>query len=240
MLQQATGVNVIIQLIERMCEKHDIRLKESYKSIIATILPAIIYRDGSIIILSETIHQINKLMRKQNESFNFVSILIGYNCITNIDKYGAITIPLSILSNKLTIKREVVGKCKETHLSKKVLTNPSMTLYISQTLKAIGIPDFITIPIINIAIEYVNTDLEKEEKAMLLSSVAFKNKKMSEIKTVLKQMQFEKIFVSTVLLLIISNIGLSIGPSLILVSVLNELLCIFKAEYKIRTAKGFL
>jgi hypothetical protein len=75
---------------------------------------------------------------------------------------------------------------------------------------------------------------------MLISNTAFKNKKMSELKTVLKQMQFEKVFVSTALLLVITNIGLSISSSLILTNVINEMVQLITVRHKTKNVKGFL
>ena len=83
-------------------------------------------------------------------------------------------------------------------------------------------------------------NIEEERKSMIVRTIGFKDKKMSQTKEVLKQMQFEKIFVSTALLLVITHIGLKIGTSLILVNVLNEIYYVCKAEYKEKTAKGFL
>lgn len=240
MLQQATSVNITIRAIERVCDKLNIRLKDTHKTILAILIPAIIYRDGSIIILSETIHQINRVIQKKNPSIDFVSILLGYNCITHIDKYGAITIPLAYVLNKLNINREIVGSNRDKYLSKKVLTNATMTLCISEVLTHIGIPYFLSIPVINIIFELVYSNVDEERKMLLTKAVAFKGKKVSETHQVLKQMQFEKIFVSTALLLVITNIGFKIGTSLILINVIDELYNIFKAEYKMRTAKGFL
>ena len=57
-------INIIIRAIESICIKLDIKLKESHKSILAILIPAIIFREGSIIILSETIHQINRAVKK--------------------------------------------------------------------------------------------------------------------------------------------------------------------------------
>jgi hypothetical protein len=72
------------------------------------------------------------------------------------------------------------------------------------------------------------------------ANVAFKGYKMSEVTKILKQMQFEKIFLSTAILIVITHIGLNISASLIFVSILTEMFEIFKAEYKMKTAKGFL
>ncbi len=239
MIQQATSINIILRAIERVCDKFDIRLKESHKTILAILIPAVIYRDGKIIILSETIHQINKHLKQKKESYDIVSVLLAYNCITNIDKYGAITIPLCVLLDKLTINREIIGS-SDKYLSKKVLTNATTTLCASEILNHIGIPYFVSIPVINIILELVYANIEEERKSMIVRTIGFKDKKMSQTKEVLKQMQFEKIFVSTALLLVITHIGLKIGTSLILVNVLNEIYYVCKAEYKEKTAKGFL
>lgn len=239
MIQQSTSINIILRAIERICDKFDIRLKESHKTVLAILIPAVIYRDGKIIILSETIHQINRCLKQKNESYDIVSVLLAYNCITHIDKYGAITIPLCMLLDKLTINREIVGS-SDKYLSKKVLTNATTTLCASEILNHIGIPYFVSIPVINIILELVYANIEEERKSMIVRTIGFKDKRMSQTKEVLKQMQFEKIFVSTALLLVITHIGLKIGTSLILVNVLNEIYYVCKAEYKAKTAKGFL
>ena len=129
----------------------------------------------------------------------------------------------TVLLNKLTIKREIVGGADQ-YLNKKVLTNATLTLCISEALSHIGIPKSLSIVIVNIILEWALSNIDNEYKAMLISNTAFKNKKMSELKTVLKQMQFEKVFVSTALLLVITNIGLSISSSLILTNVINEMI----------------
>ena len=53
-------------------------------------------------------------------------------------------------------------------------------------------------------------------------------------------MHFEKIFLSTAVLLIITEIGFKISSSLIIVSVLSNLYEVLSAEYKMKTAKSFL
>jgi hypothetical protein len=107
-------------------------------------------------------------------------------------------------------------------------------------LSHLGVPKAISIPVINIMLELFYTDIDKEKKAMQEANVAFRDYKMSEITKILKDMQFEKIFLSTALLLVITNIGLNISASLILVSIGTEMYEVFKAEYKMKTAKGFL
>ena len=240
MLQQATSVNITIKVIEGICQNFDIELKEYHKSILAILLPALIYRDGKIIILSETIHQIDRIIKKKNESINFVNILLGWNCITDIDKYGAITIPLSFVLNKLTVNRDIITKQDKSHLSKKVLTNATQTLCVTEVLNYLGVPRMISIPLVNIILEMYYTDLNKEREIMLDTNTAFKGHKMSEISKILKEMQIEKIFLSTAILMVIASTGLKLGTSLILVNVLSELCDVIRAEYKKSTAKGFL
>ena len=144
-------------------------------------------------------------MEKYYEKVSFVSILLGYNCISNIDKYGTITIPLAyILNNKLTVKREIIGKTNDKYLNKKVLSNATNTLCISSMLKAIGIPNIISIPIINVLVEFCNADIKSEEKIMLNSCVGFKGYRMSEIKKVLQKMEVEKIIISTMILILVT------------------------------------
>jgi hypothetical protein len=53
-------------------------------------------------------------------------------------------------------------------------------------------------------------------------------------------MQFEKIFLSTALLMVITSAGLKISSSLILVNVVSELYDVFRSERKQAIAKGFL
>ena len=120
------------------------------------------------------------------------------------------------------------------------MTNATTTLCASEILSHIGIPYFVSIPVINIILELVYANIEEERKSMIVRTIGFKDKKMSQTKEVLKQMQFEKIFVSTALLLVITHVGLKIGTSLILVNVLNEIYYVCKAEYKEKTAQGFL
>ena len=232
--------SIIIRAIESVCIKLDIKLKESHKSILAILIPAIIFREGSIIILSETIHQINRAVKKHNDKIDFVSILIGLNCISSIDKYGTITIPMCVLLDRLKVKREIIGSTADKFLSKKVLTNATQTLYVSEFLQFVGIPKFISIPVINLLFEWVSADIENERLMMQNANVAFKGHKMSQIEQVLRNMHVEKIFLSTALLLIISEIGFKINSSLILVSIIGELYRVLTAEYKSKTAKSFL
>ena len=231
--KSALSVNITTQIIEGLCKRLDIELSDKHKSILNILISTIIFRDGMIIISSQAIHQIDRIIKKYNEKVSFVSILLGYNCISNIDKYGAITIPLAyILNNKLTIKREIIGKTNDKYLNKKVLSNATNTLCISSMLKAIGIPNIISIPIINVLVEFCNTDIKSEEKIMLNSCVGFKGYRMSEVKKVLQEMEVEKIILSTMILILVTELGFKLGSSLILINVLEELINIGKSEYK--------
>ena len=231
--KSALSVNITTQIIEGLCKRLDIELSDKHKSILNILISTIIFRDGMIVISSQAIHQIDKIIKKYNEKVSFVSILLGYNCISNIDKYGAITIPLAyILNNKLTIKKEIIGKTNDKYLNKKVLSNATSTLCISSMLKAIGIPNIISIPIINVFVEFCNTDIKSEEKIMLNSCVGFKGHRMSEVKKVLQKMEVEKIILSTMILILVTELGLKLGSSLILINVLEELINIGKSEYK--------
>jgi hypothetical protein len=240
MIQQATTINVAIKVIESICAKFDIELKEQHKSVIAILVPSLIFRDGTIVILSETIHQINRIIKKKNDKIDFVSILLAWNCISSIDKYGAITIPLSFFLNKLDVNRVIINTHSNKYLSKKVLTNATQTLCTAEVLSYLGVPKVIAIPLVNIILELFYMDLKKERKMMTEANVAFKGYKMSEVTKILKEMQFEKVFLSTAILMVITSIGLNISASLIFVSVITELYEIVKAEYKMKTAKGFL
>ena len=234
--KSALSVNITTQIIEGLCKKIlDIELSDKHKSILNILISTIIFRDGMIIISSQAIHQIDRIIKKKyNEKVSFVSILLGYNCISNIDKYGAITIPLAyILNNKLTIKREIIGKTNDKYLNKKVLSNATNTLCISSMLKAtIGSPSLISIPIINVMVEFCNADIKSEEKIMLNSCVGFKGYRMSEVKKVLQKMEVEKIILSTMILILVTELGFKLGSSLILVNILEELINICKTEYK--------
>ena len=78
-------------------------------------------------------------------------------------------------------------KTNDKYLNKKVLSNATSTLCISSILKTIGIPNMISIPIINVLVEFCNTDIKSEEKIMLNSCVGFKGYRMSEVKKVLQK-----------------------------------------------------
>lgn len=240
MLHQTISVNIAVRVIDNVFKKLNIELKEYHKSILTILIPSVIYRDGSIIILSETIRQVNKIFKKHNEKYDLINILLAIDCISSIDKYGAVTIPLAWLLNKLTVNKETINKSKTDILKKKVLTNATQTILISELLTHIGLPKMVSIPVVNIILELFYTDINTEQKAMVNTNTAFKGYKMSEVRNVLKQMQLEKVFLSTAILLVITHIGFKISTSLILVNVLSELLDVIKVEYKSRRIKSFL
>ena len=55
---------------------------------------------------------------------------------------------------------------------------------------------------------------------------------MSEIKKVLQEMEVEKIILSTMILILVTELGFKLVSSLILINVLEELINISKSEYK--------
>jgi hypothetical protein len=240
MLHEVVSTNITIKVIENICNKLNVELNEVHKSIIAILVPSLIYRQGSIVILSEVVRRVNKILKKHNEKYDLVNLLLAIDCIDSIDKYGTISIPIAYLLNKLTINRTTISNKGEDILKKKVLTCATSTLCITELLNHIGVPKIISIPIVNILLELFYTDIDKEATAMKSANVAFKNKKMSDLSETLKAMQFEKIFISTGLLMIIASAGLKISASLILVNVLTELIEVVKVEHKKRHLKSFL
>lgn len=240
MFHSAISTNLVIRVIENVANKYDIRIKEYHKDIATILISGIVYKDYKIIIAAETIRQINKILKKHNERYDIINALFAIDCISSIDKFGAVTIPLAFLLNKLTVNRDTISSKGTDVIRKKVLTNATSTLCISELLSHLGIPKAISVPLVNIIIELIYTDLDKEVSAMKQCNVAFKNQKMSSLKDILYQMQAEKIFLSTAILLVITNIGLKISTSLILVNVISELIEIIKVEYKLRNVKGFL
>lgn len=231
MISEGIRVNIVNNLIDRLLSEHDIRMKETYKSITNILISSVIYKDASIIIMSEAIHQIDRIIKKHDEKINFVSILLGFDCIRSIDKYGTVTIPLAFFLNKLTLNKEIISKSSDT-LNKKILTNATQTLCISEMLSLIGIPKILSILVVNVLLELCNFKLDKEFKIMYDTNSVFKGYKMSDTKRILKNMEFEKIFISTGILILITHIGLSIGSSLILTSILDELIQLARVRYK--------
>jgi hypothetical protein len=166
--------------------------------------------------------------------YNIEKVIIAYNCITNMNKYTIATLPIAVILDKLNIKREVVGNTKEQYISKKVLTNASSALCLSSLLSNIGVPTTISIPIINIILEILHSDIKAEEKAMISANVAFKDRKMSEIKKVLKEMRMEKIVASTIIVLLLSILSFKASYSLTLVNILTEIINMLRSEYKLK------
>lgn len=239
-LNSSLSVNIATNVIEQMANKLDIKLTDNHKRILNILISTLVFQDGMIIISSQAINEINRIIKKKNDKVNFVNILLGYNCIQSIDKYGAITIPLAFFLNKCTIKREVVSNTKEKYLNKKVLTNATQTLCICNMLNSLGIPNYICIPIVNILLELAYTNIKEEEKLMLTSNVGFKGYKMSEIKRVLHEMQIEKILLSTMILFVVSEIGFKMYGSIILINVLSELFEVLRIEFKKSKKYSFL
>jgi hypothetical protein len=165
------------------------------------------------------------------------SILIGYNCISNIDMYSTVTIPLAVLLNKLNIKKEIVGNDKIQYIDKKVLTNTSTSLSLGTLLSSLGIPSTVSTPIINVILELLNTDIDREYKLMQSADVGFKGYKLSECKKVLKHMQYDKIALSTIIVIILSTLAVKTSYSLVLVNLLTRLTEMLNAQYKLKVKK---
>jgi len=72
------------------------------------------------------------------------------------------------------------------------------------------------------------------------NSIAFKGYKMSDTKKVLKQMEFDKIILNIMILLVINYIGLNIGSSIVLVNIISELTKQIQYNHKTKCVKGFL
>lgn len=240
MIRHAISSNTFIRVIENIFNKFDIKMDDKYKDILSILIPGLIYRDGKIMILSATITQINKIIKTKNENIDFISILLGFDIITHIDKYGTITIPLAILLNKITINKETICINGEDVLRKKVLTNAPSTLILSELLSHLGIPKGLSIPIISLVLDLADSKVDEEFKIMSSNSIAFKGYKMSDTKKVLKQMEFDKIILNIMILLVINYIGLNIGSSIVLVNIISELTKQIQYNHKTKCVKGFL
>ena len=75
MLRPAIHSNITINIIENFLKKFDIELNENYKTMLSILIPGLIYKDGSIIIMSATINQLNKIIKKKRDDVNFVSLI---------------------------------------------------------------------------------------------------------------------------------------------------------------------
>ena len=240
MIRPAINSNITIRMLENLLEKYDIKLNEKYKLLLSILIPGLIYRDGKIIIMSVTINQINKVIKKHRDDIDFVSILLGFDIITHIDTFGTITIPLAILLNKVTINKEVICINGKNILRKKILTNAVQTLTMAELLSHLNIPKELSIPIISLILDLFDADIDKEFKMMSTNCMAFTNSKMSDTKKILRKMEFDKIILNIMILSVINYVGFSIGTSLLLVSIFSEVIKIIQCEYKMKTAKGFL
>lgn len=240
MLRPAINSNITIRVIENFLDKYDIQLNETYKTILSILIPGLIYRDGKIILMSATINQINKIIKKKKDNVDFVSILLGFDVITDIDKFGTITIPLAILLNKITVNRDIICINGKNVLRKRILSNAVQTLAMSELLSYLNIPKALSIPIISLILDLFDSDIDKEFKMMSQNSMAFSGAKFSDTKKILKKMEFEKIILNIMILSVINYVGFSMGSSLLLVNIFSEVIKQIQCEYKMRTMKGFL
>ena len=239
-LRPAINSNITIRVIENFLNKYDVRMTERTKAVLAVLIPGLIFRDGKIIIMSATINQINKIIKRKRDDADFVSLLLGFDIITHIDIYGTITIPLAYLLSKVTINKEVVCINGKNVLRKKILNHAVQTLAMSELLSHLNIPKELSIPIISLILDLVDMDIDKEFKMMSTNCMAFANSKMSDTKKILRNMEFERIVLNIMILLVINHVGFSIGSSLLLVNIFSEIIKQIQCEYKIKTAKGFL
>lgn len=240
MLRPAINSNITIRVIENFLEKYDIRLNERYKSILSILIPGLIYRDGKIILMSATINQINKVIKRKRDDADFVSLLLGFDIISDIDIYGTITIPIALMLNKVTVNKEVICINGKNILRKKILTNAVQTLSMAELLSHLNIPKGFSIPIISLILDLFDSDINSEFKMMNTNCMAFSNAKLSDTKKILRQMEIDKIILNILILSVINYIGFNIGCSLLLVNIFSEVIKQIQCEYKIKTAKGFL
>ena len=240
MLRPAINSNITIRVIENFLEKYDIKLNERYKSILSILIPGLIYRDGKIILMSATINQINKVIKRKRDDVDFVSLLLGFDIISDIDIYGTITIPIAVMLNKVTVNKEVICINGKNILRKKILTNAVQTLSMAELLSHLNIPKGFSIPIISLILDLFDSDINSEFKMMNTNCMAFSNAKLSDTKKILRQMELDKIILNILILSVINYIGFNIGCSLLLVNIFSEVIKQIQCEYKIKTAKGFL
>ena len=240
MLSKSINSNITISIIENFLNKFDIKMTETHKAILSALIPGLIFRDGKIIIMSITINQINKILKKKNENLNFVSILLGFDIITHIDKYGTITIPLALLLSKMSINKETISINGEDVLRKKLLNNATQTLVISELLSHLNIPKELSIIFVSSLLDLADSDINNEFKIMSSNSIGFKDCKFSDTKKILKRMEFDRIILNIMILLVINYVGFNIGRSLILVHILTTLLEQINSYTKKKKCKGFL
>ena len=240
MLRPAIHSNIMIKVIENFLKKFDIELNENYKTMLSVLIPGLIYRDGSIIIMSATINQLNKIIKKKREDVNFVSLLLGFDIITHIDIYGTITIPIAVLLNRITVNKETIALNGKHILRKRVLNNAISTLAVAEVLKRLNIPKELSIPIVSVILDLFDNDVNEEAKMMNASCIGFVNHKFSENKKILWKMEFERMLLNVIILSVINYIGLNMGSSIILVNIISEVVKQIQCEYRMKTCKGFL
>lgn len=242
MLRESVITNMSIQTIERVLQRANpsFVLKDSYKTALSILIPTIVFKDGCIILMSTALNQINRELKKHNCKVNVIEALLAYDIVTHIDMYGAMTIPLSLLLNKLYLNKETISKYGTDKFSKKILTHATQSLVLSELLSHLGIPKPLAVALINIILEVYYSDTDKEAKMLFENNIAFKNCKASDIPHIINTMELEKIFVSTAILVIVVSIGFNISSSILLVSIVSELYLVLKCEYRERHLKGFL
>ena len=240
MLRPAIHSNIMIKVIENFLKKFDIELNENYKTMLSILIPGLIYRDGSIIIMSATINQLNKIIKKKRDDVNFVSLLLGFDIITHIDVYGTITIPIAVLLNRITVNKETIALNGKHILRKRVLNNAISTLAVAEVLKRLNIPKELSIPIVSVILDLFDNDVNEEAKMMNASCIGFVNHKFSENKKILWKMEFERMLLNVIILSVINYIGLNMGSSIILVNIISEVVKQIQCEYRMKTCKGFL
>lgn len=240
MLRPAINSNITINIIENFLKKFDIELNENYKTMLSILIPGLIYKDGSIIIMSATINQLNKIIKKKRDNVNFVSLLLGFDIITHIDIYGTITIPIAVLLNKITVNRETITLNGKHILRKRVLNNAVSTLAVAEVLKRLNIPKELSIPIVSVILDLFDNNVDEEVKMMNVSCIGFANHKFSENKKILWKMEIERMLLNVMILSVINYIGLNMGSSIILVNIISEVVKQIQCEYRMKTCKGFL
>ena len=65
MLRAALNTNIAIRTIDNLLAKHDIKLEDKHKDILTILISGVVFRDGSIVIASAAINQINKILKKK-------------------------------------------------------------------------------------------------------------------------------------------------------------------------------
>ena len=239
-MRPAINSNITIRVIENFLDKFDIKLSETNKTILSILIPGLIFRDGKIIIMSATINQINRIIKKKKDNVDFVTWLLAFDIITHIDIYGTITIPLALLLSKVSINKETLSINGKSVLRKKILNNGAYTLSVAELLSYMNIPKELSIPVISLILDLFDSDINKEFKMMSSNSIGFYGHKFSDTKKVLRKMEFDRILLNIMILLVINYVGFNMGCTLILVNIISEISKQLTCEYKIKKCKGFL